>query len=71
MNVTHNDFRYIDAANLTGRPFETGGMYAGQSLKTNRVVYGRAVHTNLNPRVGPVHWDRQYGTVFGNVSPVQ
>jgi hypothetical protein len=71
VNVTHNDFRYIDAKNLTGRPFETGGMYAGQSLKTNRVVYGRASHTNLNPRVGSIHWDRQYGTVFGNVSPVQ
>lgn len=69
VNVTHNTFRYIEAENLAGRPFETGGMYRGQSLKTNRVVYGRAVHTNLNPRVGPIRWDRQYGTVFRNISP--
>ena len=71
VNVTRNDFRYIEAANLTGRPFETGGMYEGQSLKTNRVIYGRAIHTNLNPRVGPIHWDRRSGTVFLHVSPTQ
>jgi hypothetical protein len=69
VNVTHNTFRYIDAENLTGRPFETSGMYAGQSLATDRVVYGRASHTNLNPRVGAVHWDRRYGAIFGNVTP--
>lgn len=71
INVTHNDFRYIDAENLTGRPFETSGMYAGQSLKTNRVLYGRAIRTNLNPRVGLMRWDRRDGTVFKNVSPTQ
>lgn len=69
INITHNVFKYIDAENLAGRPYETGGMYAGQSLKTNRVAYGRATQTNLNPRVGPVRWDRRYGTVFRNVSP--
>ena len=69
INVTQNVFRYIRAKNLAGRPFETSGMRAGQSLDTNRVVYGRAVHTNLNPRVGPIHWDRRDGTIFKNVSP--
>lgn len=71
VNVTYNDFRYIEAKNLTGRPFQTGGMLDGQSLSTDRVVYGRAIHTNLNPRVGPVRWDRQYGTVFQNVFPTE
>lgn len=71
INVTHNAFRYIRAKNLVGRPFETSGMQKGQSLKTNRVAYGRAIHTNLNPRVGPVHWDPRGGTVFKDVSPVQ
>jgi hypothetical protein len=69
-NVTYNDFRYIEAHNLTGRPFETG-MFPGQSLRTNRVVFGRAVHTNLNPRDGAIHWDRRYGTVFKSVLPAQ
>lgn len=69
INVTYNDFRYIQATNLTGRPYETSGMYDGQSLKTDRVVYGRAIHTNLNPLVGPIRWDPHDGTVFMNVLP--
>jgi hypothetical protein len=44
-------------------------MYAGQSLATDRVVYGLAVHTNLNPRVGPMRWDRRYGAIFRHVTP--
>lgn len=71
INVTDNDFRYIEAANLTGRAFEAGGMYDGQSLATNRVRYGLAIHTNLNPRVGPIHWDPHDGTVFQHVSPAR
>ena len=71
VNVTHNVFRYIEADNLTGRPFETSGMYKGQSLRTNRVVFGRASRTNLNPRVGSIRWDRKYGTIFKHVTPVQ
>jgi hypothetical protein len=71
INVTGNDFRYIEAENLAGRPFETSGMYHGQSLQSDRVVYGRAIRTNLNPRVGPIHWDRNDGAVFQNVVPAQ
>ena len=71
VNVTRNDFRYIEAENLTGLPYMAGGMYQGQSLKTNRVAYGRATHTNLNPRVGSIHWDRRFGTVFRDVSPTR
>lgn len=71
VNVRDNDFKYIQATNLTGRPFETSGMYGEHSLTTNRVVYGRAARTNLNPLVGPVRWDPRGGTVFQDVSPVQ
>jgi hypothetical protein len=68
-NVIGNDFRYLEAENLTGRPYNAGGMDPHQSLATNRVVYGRASHTNLNSALGPIRWDRQFGTVFENVSP--
>lgn len=68
-NVVGNDFRYIEAQNVTGRPYNAGGMDPHQSLATNRVVYGRASHTNLNPALGPIRWDREFGTVFENVLP--
>lgn len=71
INVAHNNFRYIDAANITGRPFETSGMYDGQSLRTNRVDFGRAWRTNLNLRIGPIRWDRRGSTIFKNVLPAQ
>jgi hypothetical protein len=70
-NVIGNEFRFIQAKNLAGLPYETGGMYEGQSLSTDTVSYGRAIHTNLNPRVGSVRWDRRYGTVFRHVLPVR
>jgi len=70
-NITRNDFRYIEAENLTGLPYETGGMYEGESLKTDTVSYGRAIHTNLNLRTGSTHWDRRYGTVFRHVLPAR
>ena len=68
-NVISNTFRYIAAQHLSGRPYQAGGMYAGQSLATNRVVYGRASRTNLNPDYGEVRWDGRGGTVFGDVAP--
>jgi hypothetical protein len=69
-NVMGNDFAYIAARNLEGRPYDASGMFGGQSLASNRVAYGRAVHTNLNSRMGKIRWDREHGpTVFGNVAP--
>jgi hypothetical protein len=69
-NVTGNDFAYIVARNLQGRPYEAGGMFSGQSLASDRVGYGRAFRTNLNSRIGPVRWDREHGpTVFSNIAP--
>lgn len=66
-NVTGNTFRYILAQHLSGRPYQTSGMFANQSLATNRVVYGRAARTNLNRAYGTIRWDPRYGTVFENV----
>lgn len=68
-NVLHNTFKYLRAQNLAGRPYQASGMYSGQSLATNTVVYGRALQTNLNHAYGKVHWDRLYGTVFEDVLP--
>lgn len=66
-NVTGNTFRYILAQHLSGRPYQASGMFANQSLATDRVVYGRAARTNLNRAYGAIRWDPRYGTVFENV----
>lgn len=69
-NVVDNDFAYIAAESIDGRPYDASGMFDGQSLATDRVRYGRAVRTNLNPRTGNIRWDRENGpTVFANVRP--
>jgi hypothetical protein len=67
-NVTANSFKYISAQHLTGCPYYAGGMLSGQSLSTDRVVYGRASRTNLNPAYGAIHWDSRNGTVFEDVA---
>jgi hypothetical protein len=66
-NVIHNVFRYIEAERLAGRPYQTDGMYAQQSLHTDTLVYGRATRTNSNPVFGTVRWDRHAGTVIKKV----
>ena len=66
-NVTGNIFRFVLAQHLSGRPYQTSGMFANQSLATDRVVYGRASRTNLNRAYGAIRWDPRYGTVFENV----
>jgi hypothetical protein len=68
-NVARNEFRYIEANDLAGRPYQASGMYPGQSLSTDTVVYGRAIRTNANHVFGGVRWDRHAGTVFRNVLP--
>jgi len=66
-NVTGNKFKYIAAQRLSGRPYQAGGMYPDQSLATDKVTYGRASRTNLNPAYGEVRWDDRGGTIFGDV----
>lgn len=76
-NVTGNDFAYIDAEHIEGRPYDTSGMYEGQSLATDTVAYGRAFDTNLNPDLPQtdglarlVRWDPRHGpTNFESVWP--
>jgi hypothetical protein len=67
-NVTGNTFKYIRAQHLSGAPYYAGGMQANQSLATNKVVYGRASRTSLNPAYGQIRWDDRGGTVFGDVA---
>lgn len=66
-NVIGNTFRYISAQHLSGSPYYAGAMYPGQSLATNKVVYGRESRTSLNPAYENIRWDSRNGTVFGNV----
>jgi hypothetical protein len=76
-NVIGNAYKYIEAENLQGRPYDANGMGAGQSLATNAVEYGSASRTNLNPylaRTEPsipadMRWDSRYSTLFESASP--
>jgi hypothetical protein len=66
-NVIGNTFRYISAQHLSGSAYYAGGMYPDQSLATNKVVFGRASRTSLNPAYENIRWDSRSGTVFGDV----
>ena len=76
-NVLNNNFKYIEAENLQGRPYDANGLYSGQSLSSNTVNYGIASNTNLNTLLSStessipanMHWDTRGGTVFQTVSP--
>jgi len=74
-NVMNNTFKYIEAENLQGRPYDTQGLYSGQSLATDVVNYGLASNTNLNLSMNEsipqnMRWDTRGGTVFQNVTPL-
>jgi|GEM_PF-6288128 len=74
VNVTGNHYKYIEATNLQGRPYDANGLYSGQSLATDVVEYGIASNTNLNTQMNEsiaqnVHWDTRGNTTFQNVSP--
>jgi hypothetical protein len=68
-NVTGNTFNYIAAQHLSGRPYETGGMFTNQSLATDKVVFGRASRTNLNPAYGTLRWNPHGDTTLEDVAP--
>ena len=75
VNNTGNHFKYIEATNLQGRPYDTNGISSGQSLSTDVVEYGIASNTNLNLQMNEsipqnMRWDTRGGTVFQNVSPL-
>ena len=67
--MTGNTFKYVAAEHISGRPYQAGGMFADQSLATDKVIYGRALQTNLNRDYGEVRWDGRSGTVFEDVAP--
>lgn len=74
-NVTGNVVKSLTASNIQGRPFDANGMFSGQSLSSDVVVYGRASRTNLSPYLARTEsaipartrWDPRFGTVFRNV----
>lgn len=76
-NVVGNDFRYVEAENIQGRPYDANGLFGGQSLSTDTVDYGRGSQTNLNPYLAKTEsaipatmlWDTRGGTSFADVSP--
>lgn len=76
-NVSSNTFPYIEATNLQGRPFDANGLYGGQSLSTDKVLYGRATNTNLNSSLSSTEpaipsstrWDPRGATSFVDVAP--
>jgi hypothetical protein len=74
-NDIGNVVQFVQAENLTGRPYDANGLYPGQSLSTDTVEHGRATNTNRNPELARtesaiparVRWDRRGGTVFRDV----
>lgn len=70
-NVFHNTIAYLEAENLQGAPYFSGGLYSGQSLTTDTVLYGRASNTNLNAaEIGTARWDTKGSTLFRDVAPL-
>jgi hypothetical protein len=77
-NVLGNDYAYLEAENIAGRPYDANGMFGGQSLGSDTVDYGRSANTNLNPNLASTEsaipaalpWDTRYGTTFLDVAPL-
>lgn len=75
-NDIGNVIAYLSAKNLAGRPYDTNGLFPGQSLSTNTLQYGRAANTNRNPHLARTEWaiparrqwDRRGDTVFRDVA---
>ena len=71
-NTLGLDVKYLEADNLQGYAFWGGGVYPGQNLHGVTIEYGRASHTDLNPRfAGRSPWDRRYGVAYGRVRPAR
>jgi hypothetical protein len=71
-NTLGLDVKYLEADNLQGYAFWAGGVYPGQNLHGVTIEYGRASHTDLNPRfAGRSPWDRRYGVAYGRVRPAR
>ena len=77
-NNLNNDYRFVEAENLQGRPYDANGVYSGQSLSTDTVDYGRASSTNLNPYLqrtesaisASMYWDTRHSTSFLDAAPM-
>jgi hypothetical protein len=64
------DVKYVEGENLQGFCLQANGISSGQTAKGVTVEYGRASHTNLNPRyAGQNPWDRSAGVVYKALQP--
>jgi len=69
-NTLGLDVKYLEANNLQGYALFAGGVYPGQTCHGVTVEYGRATHTNHNPRYsGKNPWDTPHDIAYGDVGP--
>jgi hypothetical protein len=62
------DVKYLTVDDAEGYGVFGGGVYSDQSLSGVTIDYGRASHTNLNPRyAGRSSWDSAHGVVYHDV----
>ena len=63
--------KYLEVDRAEGYALWGGGVYPGRTLSGVTVDYGRASHTNLNPRyAGHSPWDSRHGgPTYGRVQP--
>jgi hypothetical protein len=62
--------KYLEGDNLQGYALWGGGVSSGQNLGGTTVEYGRATHTNLNPRyAGLKPWDTSHAVAYQDAQP--
>jgi hypothetical protein len=70
VNGQSAEIRYIEVDNAQGYALFDGGMYAGTTLSGVTVDYGRATHTNQNPRyAGQNPWADAHNIAYKRVRP--
>ena len=66
------DVKYLEVSRAQGYAVRTSGLYPGQNLHGVTIEYGRASHTNLDPRsAGQSPWQRGGNVVYEQISPAR
>ncbi len=69
-NTLGLDVKYLEGNNLQGFALRDNGINPGQTAKGVTIEYGRASHTNQNPRyAGQGPWDSYGNVVYKRVRP--
>ena len=67
-NTLGLDVKYLEGDNLQGFAYLDSGISSGQTAKGVTIEYGRASHTNLNPRyAGQNPWQHSFGEIYKRV----